>query len=297
MLVIVEDGGGLANRLFVFANVIATGLATGHRVANPAFRRWAESFEGTAGDLCSFFPQRPRPHFGGPLPSRIAASLSYRISRFLTRTPSIGPVRAISLRWPEHCELDAPETAADIQRRSLVLLKGWLFCNRSGIERHTDMLRGFFRPVPSIRSHADCVVDAARQKGDLLVGVHVRHRDYRNFMDGKYFYSFPTYVDLMRSVAENVAPRRAAFLICADEEQDLLISRDLPVTFSTMGPVHDLWALSSCDLMIGPPSTFSTWAAFLGEVPRWEIDDPRSRPSPESFRVPLPVPRLPGETA
>ena len=227
MLVIVEDGGGLANRLFVFANVIATGLATGHRVANPAFRHWAESFEGTAGDSLCLYPRRRRSLFGGPFPARIAASLSYRCTGLLAGSPGIGTVRAISLLWPEHCDLDAPATTAVLQRHRLVLLKGWLFRNRSGIERHTALLRDFFQPVPAIRSEADRVVDSAREQGDILVGVHVRQRDYRSFMNGRYLYDFPTYVDLMRSVAENVAPRRAAFLICADEEQDPSLFREI----------------------------------------------------------------------
>lgn len=295
MLVVVEDGGGLANRLFVFANVIATGLATGHRVANPAFRRWAESFEGTAGDSLSFYPKRSRRHFGGPLPSRIAASLSYRCSGFLAKTPGIGPVRAITLRWPEHCDLDAPEIAADLEQRRLVLLKGWLFRNRSGIERHTDMLRDFFRPVPSIRDEADRAVEAARKHGDFLVGVHVRHHDYRDFMGGRFFYPFQTYMELMKSLAATVSPRRATFLVCSDEAQNPSIVDDLPVTLSSMGPVHDLWALSRCDLLMGPPSTFSAWAAFFGEAPLWEIDDPHLKPDSKNFHVPSPVPRVPAE--
>ena len=200
MLVIVEDGGGLANRLFVFANVIATGLATGHRVVNPAFRRWADSFEGTGGDAMSSFPRRRRAFFGGHLSARLAASLSYRSCRALGGSAR-GPVRAVTLRWPQHCDLDAAQELADLQRRSLVLLKGWLFRNPSGVERHAALIRDFFQPTPAIRGEADRVVATARPTDHVLVGVHVRHRDYRNFMGGKFFYPFATYVALMQSVA------------------------------------------------------------------------------------------------
>lgn len=296
MLVVVEDGGGLANRLFVFCNAIVTGLATGHRVANPAFRRWADSFEGTTGDRLSLYPRRQRPLLRGAVSARIAASLSFRCCQLLEGSRGIGRVRAISIRWPQHCDLDDPVTAADLQRRRLVLLKGWLFRNRSGIERFSDQVRDFFRPVTTIRDEAERTADAARQHADMLVGVHVRHRDYRSFMDGKYFYRFASYVELMRCVRATVAPRRASFLVCSDEEQDLSVARGLSVTASTMGPVHDLWALSRCDLIMGPPSTFSAWAAFLGRVPLWEIEDPSDEPSLQSFVVPAPVPRVPAKT-
>lgn len=126
---------------------------------------------------------------------------------------------------------------ADLQRRRLVLLKGWLFRNRSGIERHAALIRDFFRPIPAIRQEAERVVDAARTPGDFLVGVHVRHRDYRSFLGGRFFYPFSNYVALMWSLASTVAPRRATFLICSDEDQGPSITGDLPVTVSTMGPV------------------------------------------------------------
>jgi hypothetical protein len=295
MLVIVEDGGGLANRLFVFANVIATGLATGHRVVNPAFRAWADAFQGTAGDAISAYPRRRRALFGGALFARIAAALSYRSCSVLSGF-STGPLRATTLTWPQCCDLDAPEEVADLQRRRLVLLKGWLFRNRSAVKRHAALIRDFFRPIPTARMEANRIVDTARKEGDLLVGVHVRHRDYRDFMDGKYFYSFATYANLMRSLAAMVTPRRAAFLVCSDETQDRSVVGDLPVTLSTLGPVQDLWALSRCDLLIGPPSTFSAWAAFLGRTPLWQVEDPHREPDRKAFVVPLPVPNPPAET-
>lgn len=31
--------------------------------------------------------------------------------------------------------------------------------------------------------------------------------------------------------------------------------------------IEDLYALSKCDYIFGPPSTFSMWASFYGEVP------------------------------
>ena len=295
MLIVVEDGGGLANRLFVFANVLSTGINIGHRVMNPAFRQWSESFEGTAGDALSMFPRRPIPLFGQRIFAKLAASLSYRCAGLLEKEGEFAGVRVITLRWPEHYDLDTEASVTDLRRRRLVLLKGWLFRNRSGVCCHQATLRRFFRPVRSIRDRADGLVKIARRYGEFLVGVHVRHRDYRDFMGGRYFYNFQTYVDLMRSVATVLTARRPAFIICSDEDQDTSIVGDLPVTFSTMGPVEDIWALSRCDMVMGPPSTFSTWAAFLGQVPQWEIRSTDAEPDPEAFLVPDPVPRLPDE--
>ncbi len=295
VLIVVEDGGGLANRLFVFANVIATALATGHRVLNPAFRNWADSFEGTAGDHLGAFPRRSNPVLGRRTAARLAASISFRVTRLLSRAPRLGPVRTISLEWPDRCDLDDPEMVADLKRRRLVLLKGWLLRNPSGVAIHTALLREFFRPVDTVRQEADGAVGEARARGEVLVGVHVRHRDYRSFMGGAFFYPFTVYLDLMRSVAAMLAPRRASFLVCSDEPQEAGEGQGMTLSFSRLGAVHDLWALSRCDLIMGPPSTFSAWAAFLGGVRRWELRSPDARPSEDSFVVPKPVAEEPGQ--
>jgi hypothetical protein len=295
MLVVVEDGGGLANRLFVFANAIATGLETGHRVANPPFRRWAEHFEGTYGDHLAIHPKRARPWFGERLSAKIAASLSYRSREIFAGATGFGPIRTLALEWPDFLNLDDPRVAADLSRRRLVFLKGWLFRNRSGVERHAAAIRDFLRPVERIRREANRVVEKARDQKECLVGVHIRHGDYRDFLDGRYFYDLPIYLASMRSVADMLAPRSTAFLVCSDERQDLEGVDDLTVTASAMGLVHDLWALSRCDMVMGPPSTFSTWASFLGEVPRWEMTDPGHLDGQQDFVVPLPVPRTPEE--
>ncbi len=41
----------------------------------------------------------------------------------------------------------------------------------------------------------------------------------------------------------------------------------LQVTFGTGDLIEDMYALASCDYLIGPPSTFTMWASFYGKVP------------------------------
>jgi hypothetical protein len=57
------------------------------------------------------------------------------------------------------------------------------------------------------------------------------------------------------------------------------------------GPGHfieDLYALASCDYIIGPPSTFSQWASFYGNVPRYMVN----YKAEQFYGVPSHEPRL-----
>jgi hypothetical protein len=50
-------------------------------------------------------------------------------------------------------------------------------------------------------------------------------------------------------------------------------------------PVEDLHALSLCDRLVGPPSTYSAWASFMNAVPRYEIADPAAPLLESAFRA------------
>ena len=61
--------------------------------------------------------------------------------------------------------------------------------------------------------------------------------------------------------------RSAVFLLTSDEPIDQADYSGFQTVVGTGGPIGDLYGLSKCDYIIGPPSTFSTWAAFYGQVP------------------------------
>ena len=58
-------------------------------------------------------------------------------------------------------------------------------------------------------------------------------------------------------------------MICTNDsdilKSDLLKGPD--ITFSHGTREFDLYSLTQCDLIVGPPSTFSGWASFYGSVP------------------------------
>ena len=60
------------------------------------------------------------------------------------------------------------------------------------------------------------------------------------------------------------------FAVFTDEPKSLsrTLSRlnEQPTT-----PERDQWLMSQCDYLVGPPSTFTTWASFMGKVPLLHI--------------------------
>jgi hypothetical protein len=49
-----------------------------------------------------------------------------------------------------------------------------------------------------------------------------------------------------------------------------------------------MYSLAKCDLIMGPISTYSTWASFYGKVPLYRIDNPENPVSLDNFKIYVP---------
>ena len=93
----------------------------------------------------------------------------------------------------------------------------------------------------------------------------------------------------MRAVAAE-SPSPLVFMICSDETVDLAFFRKNGMTVFA-GPGHkieDLAALSMCDKIMGAPSTYSWWAAFVAEIPLLHIWDASKPMTPDGFKMLVP---------
>lgn len=267
MLVLTSKVGALANRLWLMAHLVATGLENNVPVAYPAFDEYADQFGLTAGNLLCRFPPASQCRTLSP----VARRASWQAVRALG---AVGArlhlnnrlVRVHRLADGCACDLGSDEFTA-LSRTRLLLMDGWLYRHEGALRKHADQIRKLLLPVPRIRAEGEAAVSSARGEGPL-VGVHVRRGDYRTFLGGRYFFPVDAYARWMRAVA--VAHQAGvSFLVTGDDAEAVanLASNFRGAHASRLAPVADLWALSRCDYIIGPPSTFSSWASFAGRVP------------------------------
>lgn len=177
------------------------------------------------------------------------------------------PVRIIRLHQEEPCDLDGVEFQKLVTGRRLLCIQGWAFRTRRYLLPHADAIRQYFRPVPEREAAVERLISAARAGTDCLVGVHIRHGDYATFCGGKYFYPLHQYHEVMKQIERLLAPRRVRFLVCSNTSPPASAFSGRDVLMGTGHLVEDLYALARCDYLVGPPSTFSLWASFYGQVP------------------------------
>ena len=164
-------------------------------------------------------------------------------------------------------------------------LLGCRFINQSTFIKHADAVRNYFRIADKYQQSVNTLMTKVRKSGDVIVGVHIRRGDYKGYIGGRYFYEIEQYVKIMEQT-ENLFPnKKVAFLVCSDEQQKREEIAKFNVTFANNNIIEDMYSLAQCDYIFGPPSTYSVWASFYGEVPLYKIVSPDKVISLDNFEV------------
>jgi hypothetical protein len=172
-------------------------------------------------------------------------------------------------------------------RRRVVMVRGnTLYLRTTEAEPGTiGRLRDTFRLKCKHRKKVARKLAPFRSTGPL-VGVHLRRRDYRTFVGGKFFYEDDVYRDaISRLDAGWEGPETPQFILVCEEPIETKNFKISGVTFFGPGSVcFDQALLAACDFIFGPPSTFSGWVSFLHGVPRAEIRKAKQLISWADFR-------------
>ncbi|WP_051718769.1 hypothetical protein [Hymenobacter sp. IS2118] len=295
MVILVKRFGQLGNRLFLFAHLVANATEYGYAVANPSFAAYAPYFVAPAAD-----------DFGA-LPVRVAVLRRRWLARVLellmslVQRPQVFRGVAAVARWlpawvglPALLYLDDNAGTYDLRaahyvaraRQGPVLLHGWCFRDRPSFAQHASLIRRLFALVPLHRQAVCAVLASCRLSAEVLVGVHIRRGDYATFAQGQYYYENAVYAGHLRALQAQFDPgQRVVFLLCSDEELDLNAFAGLPVHRGSGHFVEDLYALAGCDYLLGPPSSYSMWASFYGEVPLCHLHHPTQELKLSDFAV------------
>lgn len=147
-------------------------------------------------------------------------------------------------------------------------------------------LQRIFRPKEEIMQKAEGLIAEMRQTADLVVGVHIRRGDYATWNDGRFFYELKEYHQFMLRIKELYQERRVAFFISSNESFEIDLFKDCDCRRfgkEPSGAILDLYTLSVCDRIIGPFSSYSRWASFIGEVPLCFLESKAQQFTEESF--------------
>jgi len=269
MIILAYKPGQLANCIFLHAQILAFGKEHNVKVVNFGFYSYAQFFPTTSGSILK-----------GKTGEFVYKSVFY-VTRVLYKLRIFN--RYIVSLEGKNFSLGSPENIKKLSR-NFILLQGWGFEASNLLKKQKSYLQEYFKPNYDYILQADNVITAL--KGfDLVIGVHIRRGDYKEFMNGKYFYSIASYVALMEKTKAIFGGKKVVFIVCSN---DKLTKSDFPTLDVFVESNHflvDLMLLSKCNYIFGPPSTFSMWASYYGNVPLYQVENLDFTPTLTDFKI------------
>jgi hypothetical protein len=269
-LILKRDYGQLGNRLHTHANALAFAIEYNLNFLNLSFTETAKDFSRqsyTTQDR--YLPQASI--LGRFLSSSKIVSVLQRLSlsdRLLGKLG--GRVKVIDRKDDETLkEQDLFYELKSSTSVPIFLLRAWDVKCPQALEKHATQIRKRLAPNSETKK---VIIDllASIPPHTLLVGVHIRRGDYAKWLGGLHYHSWEQYYEWLSQI-HNILLRKGhkpSYLLCSDESPPSNIFSTLPVIVGQRSPMTDLYALASCKLVLGPPSSFGSWASFYGEVPR-----------------------------
>lgn len=147
-------------------------------------------------------------------------------------------------------------------------------------------LQCIFRPKDAIMNKAEGLIEKMKQTSDIVVGVHIRRGDYATWNDGRFYYELEDYHHFMLRVKDLYQGQHVSFFISSNEDFELDIFTNCNCHRfgkEPSGAILDLYSLSVCDLIMGPVSSYSRWASFIGEVPLCFLETKDQKFTKDSF--------------
>ena len=280
MLVIASKEGQFANRIWHASNFIVSAFENNYSIKHLYLDEFADYFSE------SFERYKHLIHADtSPWKKRF-----FKILVKLTRRSGIQKILGYKVivfdKTEESYNLRLNLPIQEVKKGNVVV-SGWLFRDEEGLKMHKDLLRQVWTPDKEYIERVDSYVSKYRSESDILIGVHVRRGDYRNFLNGKWFYSIEQYNELIEHIASlpQFAGKKLGFVICSNDNTIKFKLAEHNIYFEQRHFVEDVYLLSHCDYITGPPSTFSMWASYYGDVPMYMVKDITSKPEYDNFMI------------
>ena len=109
-----------------------------------------------------------------------------------------------------------------------------------------------------------------KDNGKFLVGIHIRRGDYKTWKNGDYYFEDKIYDNLIKKLRKYfLNQKKDPFFVGVSDQ---FISNNIELDKITKGTwIEDQITLQNCDLIVGPPSTFTMWASYISKIPLIQI--------------------------
>jgi Glycosyl transferase family 11 len=242
MLIVLEGAGNHSNRLFQNLHFEALCLEHGYRYYNP-----------TLNDICVFYNRAPF-----HLNKTYEKAIRYLIRKNVLKT--------IDFNAEQEATQKGEWMNSMLAKRKIIAVKGWYYWNSLLTKKHREHFQNKYQLKKDLIIKINLFKEY--ENYDLILGVHIRRGDYKEWLDGKYYYDDDVYLQAVKRFIDKNSYKKILCIFFSDEKlnEDYFLNevRTSAVKFSTEPWYADHFLMSKCNYLLGPPSTFTMWASFIG---------------------------------
>lgn len=276
IVILRATGGELSNQLWNYAGIYAYALEKNLTLENPSFFEYGNYFTTPAPN---FFV---RLFFFSPFSNYVNRKQSFK--RRLWRKIYEYYVKIVITNHrdsvlvsdnSENKPFYLPPTSENLRTREIeesantTYFDGWLFRNPVGLKKYKKEIVNYFKPRLDIENKVAATINKLRSDYKHIVGVHIRQGDYQTWRGGAYFIPqmrVRGILDEYLKMTSNNASE-TCFVITSDGPVETSLFDGLHSFISKENAVHDLFLLSSTEVILGSNSTFGAFASYYGNVP------------------------------
>jgi len=277
MILIPSQKGQLGNHLFNIAHFAANAIQHDLYVSYPCFNYPLEQFKslGTKTPILSVKESSKKQN-------KSRRKFYKNVHRYFRSSPF--HLSFVNHGEP-HIDISEPSFVANAKKK-LMICKGFGFRDPLNFEKHQNQLREIFALNDTVTSSVFQFQDQLNiSESTIVIGFHIRRADYASYNSGRYFFSDDDWIHWFQEIKDvfQVQGKKVLGLLFSDEDVSHLTSNIDNFHLGSGDMYEDLEMMNRCDYLLGPPSTFSGWASFMGNVPILRLENSRQTIRKEDF--------------
>lgn len=273
MIYLHQKYGQMANRIILISHFAVTSIETGVKLKIQNFDEYKSLFDLTRlknQDLITIDKH--------PFVSKILISLLYR---FFKNSKKVSFINLNREKDNHKDEFDLKNFVLK-NKNKIIVPEGWGFRNHEGIKVHSKLIREIFSPT---QKTLDNLKQFKKVNDEILVGLHLRKGDYKEYLNGIYYYNDDDYLKIINHIEKLFQSVNFKIIIFSNDSINPIFLNKKHIKSGPGEFIDDFFMLSRCDYIIGPPSTFSLVAAFLGNKKYFHLTNAIQKPTLSDFKI------------
>ncbi|KAA2238922.1 hypothetical protein F0L74_22160 [Chitinophaga agrisoli] len=164
--------------------------------------------------------------------------------------------------------------------------EGWFFRSIETVPKYRQLYQHLFDPAIDKQALRDKYLQRT-SPDEVILALHIRRGDYKEFYNGVFYFEDDTYLEKISQFKASIGKPCKVIIFTNDDalDKELYIRTFGNVTISDNPVVADHYLMSQCDYILGPASSFTYWASYIGEKPFMHLLDKKDEVRLDRFRI------------